>query len=442
MAATNKLTDNKIKAIKPEDKPRKYADGGGMYLYVATSGSKLWRMAYRVDGKAQVATFGPYPLVSLSDARTKRDDFKRKLALGEPVITPKGPKKITLSEACATYWESRSDVTAGYRDKAISCLKRHIEPMLGNRALRDLTRADVLDALKPMDAKGLHDFVRKARMWLSEVFEWAIEHEFCEINPCKQIRPEKAFGKTPTQSYASIEITKVPAFMQRLAVEAELQSVLACKLLALTWTRTGELRKMKWGEIEGDVWRIPAANMKLRRDHIVPLPRQALDILEKMRQRSQGSEYVFPNDRRMDRPMSENSVLYLIHRMGYKGKMTGHGLRSVASTWANERGFKADAIERQLAHVQFSAFKHVAQSGRIWSVQLLGREKVGSLSGGQLILEQVPTDSFNESLSPLSGNGFKSIDASQGKRIKSPSGEKCICLHRTTFNLPDLSYRS
>jgi len=350
MAATNKLTDHKIKAIKAEEKPKKYADGGGMYLYVAPTGSKTWRMAYRLDGKAQIMTFGKYPLISLSEARGLREDFKRKLIAG-PVKEAIGPKTITLTSACETYWGDRADVTAGYREKAINCLKRHIEPMLGARDIRGLTRTDVLDALKPMDAKGLHDFVRKARMWLSEVFEWAIEHEYCEINPCKQIRPEKAFGKTPTQSYAAIEISAVPAFMQRLDVEAELQSVLACKLLALTWTRTGELRKMKWEEIEGDVWRIPAANMKLRRDHIVPLPRQALILIEKMRQRSQGSEYVFPNDRRLDRPMSENSILYLIHRMGYKGQMTGHGMRSVASTWANERGFKPDAIERQLAHV-------------------------------------------------------------------------------------------
>ncbi|PUE09036.1 hypothetical protein B9Z51_08890 [Limnohabitans sp. T6-5] len=355
MAATNKLTDHKVKAIKPAEKVTKHADGGGMYLHVTPAGAKLWRMAYRMDGKQQTASFGAYPAVGLADARVLRDQLRHKLAMGEPLKTPEQlqslQKNITLTDACATYWGARQDVTEGYRTKAVNCLARHIEPILGKRMMRELTRTDVLDALKPMDAKGLHDFVRKARMWLSEVFEWATEHEYCEINPCKLIRPEKAFGKTPTQSYASLEITEVPAFMQRLDVEAELQSVLACRLLALTWTRTGELRKMKWAEIEGDVWRIPAANMKLRRDHIVPLSRQAMAIIETLRERSRGGEYVFPNDRRDDRPMSENSVLYLIHRMGYKGKMTGHGMRSVGSTWANERGFSPDAIERQLAHV-------------------------------------------------------------------------------------------
>jgi integrase len=138
--------------------------------------------------------------------------------------------------------------------------------------------------------------------------------------------------------------------MARLGFEAEIQSALACRLMALTWTRTGELREMKWTEIEGDVWSIPAKRMKKSRDHAVPLSTQALAIIAKLRARNRGSEFVFPNDRRLDRPMSENAVLYLIDRMGFGGRMTGHGWRTVGSTWANENGYSADAIEKQLAH--------------------------------------------------------------------------------------------
>jgi integrase len=127
-------------------------------------------------------------------------------------------------------------------------------------------------------------------------------------------------------------------------------SAMACKLLALTWTRTQELRLMEWSEIDGDLWRIPAGKMKRRRDHLVPLSRQALVLLDNLRVRQRGSVYVFPNDRRLDRPMSENAILYLIGRMGYGGRMTGHGWRTVASTWANEAGYNRDWIERQLAH--------------------------------------------------------------------------------------------
>ena len=140
------------------------------------------------------------------------------------------------------------------------------------------------------------------------------------------------------------------SLLQRLALEAELQSVLACRMLALTWVRTTELRMMLWSEIEGDVWRIPAGRMKRRREHLVPLPSQALALLERLRLRARGRVYVFPSDRRLDRPMSENAILYLLHRIGYRGLMTGHGWRTVASTWANECGHSPDAIERQLAH--------------------------------------------------------------------------------------------
>lgn len=352
MTVTNKLTDHKIKAIKPSGKPKKHFDGGGLYLYVSAAGSKSWRFTYRQDKKPQTLTFGPYPLVTLAEARVKRDDAKRAMLAGAPVkaVPAKVPTSITLSAACDAYFLTRKDLSPSYLMNFENALKRHILPVLGDRPVGGLTRADVLEALNKMDAAGLHVYVRKTRMWLGQVFDWCVEQEHCETNPCALIRPDKAFTRAVVESFAALELREVPAFMERLDLEGEIQSALACRLLALTWTRTAELRGMLWKEIEGDVWRIPAGRMKRRRDHVVPLSRQALGIIEKMRARSKGSEYVFPNDRRLDRPMSENAILYLLGRMGYGGKMTGHGFRSVASTWANERGYGKDAIEKQLAH--------------------------------------------------------------------------------------------
>lgn len=349
---TNKLTDHKIKALKPSGKPRKFADGGGLYLFITPAGAKVWRMSYRQDKKAQTLTFGPYPLVTLAEARVKRDDAKRAMLAGAPVkaVPAKVPTSITLSAACDAYFLTRKDLSPSYLMNFENALKRHILPVLGDRPVGGLTRADVLEALNKMDAAGLHVYVRKTRMWLGQVFDWCVEQEHCETNPCALIRPDKAFTRAVVESFAALELREVPAFMERLDLEGEIQSALACRLLALTWTRTAELRGMLWKEIEGDVWRIPAGRMKRRRDHVVPLSRQALGIIEKMRARSKGSEYVFPNDRRLDRPMSENAILYLLGRMGYGGKMTGHGFRSVASTWANEHGYGKDAIEKQLAH--------------------------------------------------------------------------------------------
>ena len=352
MPTINKLTDAKIKSIKPAARPEKVFDGGGLYLYVSAAGSKLWRMTYRVSGRAQTATFGPYPLVSLSEARVRRDETKRGILAGDMPNKKLEPEKVsmTLRVASETYWSTRKDISENYLMNATHALDRHIHPLLGDRPVRELNRANVLDALNRMDAAGLHVYVRKTRMWLGQVLDWCVEQELCEANPCSLIRTEKAFGRAAVQSFASLELKDVPAFMERLALEGELQSALGCKLLALTWTRTAELRGIKWDEIEGDVWRIPASRMKRRRDHTVPLSKQALEVIEKMKARSRGGEYVFPNDRRLDRPMSENAILYLIGRMGYGGKMTGHGFRSVASTWANENGYSKDAIERQLAH--------------------------------------------------------------------------------------------
>lgn len=348
---TNTLSESKIKAAKPKEKPYKLFDGHGLYLYVSTAGGKSWRMTYRVNGKAQTHTFGPYPLITLADARGKRDALRLAMTNGEPIKKAEKKKEtLTLEKASERYWEGRKDISPSYRMNAENALAQHINPKLGKRPIGDLTRTDVLEVLMVMDAAGLYDYVRKTRMWLGQVFDWAVEQEHATINPCALIDPRKAFSKAPVESFAALEVTEVHPFMERLKLEGIIQSAQACRLLALTWVRTQELRMMEWTEIDGDLWRIPAGKMKRRRDHLVPLSKQAMAILENMRQRSTGSVYVFPNDRREDRPMSENAILYLIGRIGYGGKMTGHGWRSVASTWANEAGFDKDAIERQLAH--------------------------------------------------------------------------------------------
>lgn len=347
---TNKLTDHACRSAKPGEKAKKLFDGGGLHLFVSPKGAKVWRLAYRLDGKPQTATLGEYPLLTLADARTKRDGLKKALLDG---IAPK--RKVTagqptLAEATETYWNGRKDVSDGYRDNAKRGIELHLYPKLGKRAIGSITRDDLLAELAALDAKGKHVYVRKVRVWVGQVFDWGVEHRHCDANPAASINPKKAFGKALVESHAALELPDVHPLWARLDMERELSSVLAARLLAYTWTRTQELRFMEWGEIEGDLWRIPKGKMKRRKDHLVPLPSQALDVLAAMKARSRGSVYVFPAEHRLDRPMSENTVLALLYRMGYKGKMTGHGFRSIASTWANERGFNKDAIERQLAH--------------------------------------------------------------------------------------------
>src|SRR5690606_34640703 len=159
---------------------------------------------------------------------------------------------------------------------------------------------------------------------------------YAEANPAEQINPKKAFGKKRVSHFSALDERDVPEFLARLSFEDEIVSVIACKLLALLWVRTKELRFMKWPELEPGLWRVPASDMKSGEYHLVPLSHQAESLIEVMRQRSRGSDYVLPHATRLDRPMSENSILYMIYRIGFKGRMTGHGWRSVASTWANE----------------------------------------------------------------------------------------------------------
>lgn len=349
----NTLTDARCKAAKPAEKAQKIFDGGGLFLWVSPKGGKTWRLAYRLAGKQQQIGLGEYPIISLAEARAKRDEIKATLDAGNDPMAPRKAKKagMTMEEASKRYWETRMDLSESYRKNGIRAIEMYVFPRFRNKAIESITRDDVLDILRILDSAGHHVYVRKLRMWLMMIWEWAVENGYATSNPPASINPRRAFGTPVVKNFAALDVREVPDFFARLALENQgLQSVLACRLLALTWLRTNELRMLEWGDIDGDVLRLPAGRMKRKRDHMVPLSRQALAILAELRTRWNGSDYVFPSDHTTTRPMSENAVLYLLHRIGYKGKMTGHGWRSVASTWANEAGFDKDWIERQLAH--------------------------------------------------------------------------------------------
>lgn len=349
---TNTLSDTQCRSAKPGDKPIKLFDGHGLHLHIATNGTKTWRMAYRFEKAPQTATFGPYPLVSLAEAREKRDALRKQLLDGQDPRKAARAKveKMKFRAACIAYWSGRHDVTEAYVDNVTRAFERHLYPDLGDLPIDEVTRELLMAPLKKMDDAKLFDYVRKVRTWVSQVFDWAIERGECQNNPAALIRPEKAFGRKEVESFAAVRVVDVSTLMRRLAFEGDLISVLACRMLALTWVRTVEMRFMRWDELEPGLWRIPKGKMKRRMEHLVPLSRQAMELLDVLKARSRGSPYVFPGEKDVQRPISENTVLYLLYRVGYKGLMTGHGWRSVVSSWANERGYNPDAIERQLAH--------------------------------------------------------------------------------------------
>ena len=361
--ATNRLTDTKCKqaaakVVGGERRPAKIYDGEGLFLYCTAAGAKVWRLDYRDEGRPQTETFGPYPLLSLADARQKRIDFKKALLNGppaEPAVVKASKEEITFRQAWTDYLAYRStDLSVGVRENFRRGLEMHVEPFLGDRLLREITDADMRSVLLRLDAAGKLSYVRKVRKWCGQVFAWAKPRGHCDVIPTREIDPKLEFRKKKEVHYPSLPLPEVHEFMGRLALERpELQSVLACQLLALTWVRTTNLRSMEWAEIDGDIWRIPEQKMlKNDRAHLVPLCPAALKILGMLRAQSRGSKYVFPGDRSTHRRMSENAVLALIYRMGYKDRMSGHGWRTIASTWANEAGFGGDAIELQLNHVE------------------------------------------------------------------------------------------
>jgi integrase len=356
---TNVLTDAQLKRLKPLEKPYKLFDGGGLHVYV-TSTAKIWRLAYRIEGKAQTKSIGPYPLVSLAQARQQRDAMKSVLHAGGTLKREKaGARAVvpTLTDTCENYWKTREDLSRDYLMNATNALEKYVLTRFGALPINDFTREHVMQVLNGMNEAGRFVYLRKVRMWLAQVLDYAVEHKLVASNVADGIKTERAFGRRKVEHFAALELHDVGPFLKRIDLEADLDSVLAMELLMLTWMRTNEVRQLQVADlgtspgITGKRLLIPAERMKRDKDLVVPLSTQALAVVERALLRNRGSNYVFPATHRIDRPLSENTVLALIARVGYKGRMTGHGWRTVASTWANERGYREDAIERQLAHV-------------------------------------------------------------------------------------------
>lgn len=351
---TNTLTDARCKAAKPTDKLQKLYDGHGLHLAITPKGAKVWRAAYRLDGKPQTLSFGPYPAVTLAEARQAIQGLKADLRAGiDPASRRKQSSKaaLTFRQASEDYWAGCQDLSPKYLLNMRRAFEMHLYPQIGDTPIADVKKDVLMTPLLALDARGKFVYVRRVLMWSGQVFAWATSRGLMEVNPAKQIDPSTAFGRRKVKHFPALTLREIPTFMQRLALEEpSLQSVLACRLLAYTWVRTTELRGMTWDEIDGDRWDISAERMKADEPHTVPLPRQALVILATLKRQSRGSRYVFAAEHRQDRTMSENAVLALLARIGYKGKMTGHGWRTVGSTWANEAGYAPDVIEAQLAH--------------------------------------------------------------------------------------------
>lgn len=364
------LTDIAIRKAGPRDKQFKMYDSGGLHLVVTPSGGKLWRMRYQFGGKEKLLSFGPYPELPLSAARIARDDAKRTLREGKDPGATKRLRKASATtsentfEAVAREWYelNRSQWVARHSDDVIASLDKEIFPVLGSFLLTDISAADVLAALRPIEKRGAKETARRIRQRMSAVFLYAIASGRAENDPAAVVKNAMAPMKKGKQP-AIVDLDKAREMLARVEAErAHPATKLALRILALTAVRPGTLATTPWSEWSAplDVWQIPADRMKLRlqhkddeaRDHLVPLAKQAIEAIEALRLISGRGALAFPNVRHAHRPMSENAMGYLLNRAGYHGHHVPHGWRSTFSSVMNEH-YPADhrIIDLMLAHV-------------------------------------------------------------------------------------------
>jgi integrase len=357
------LTDTKVRTIKPAEKPLKLFDGGGLFLLVTPTGGKLWRLKYRFGGIEKLLSIGTYPQTSLAEARQKRDDARAMLEKGiDPSDTKKAQKAAETQETetfevIAREWHTKFSPSwaDSHGGKIMRRLELYVFPWLGARPIKSITAPELLTVLRRIEAKGTIETAHRTQQNCGQVFRYAVATGRAERDPSGDLR-----GAIPPASgkhMATITEPKEIAGLLR-SIDSYRGSIVtrcALQLAPLVFVRPGELRHAEWSEINFETaeWRIPAEKMKAGVLHIVPLSRQALDVLREIHPLTGPGRYVFPSPRTDSRPMSSNAVLSALRRMGYeKDEMSGHGFRSMASTLLNEQGWNRDAIERQLAHAE------------------------------------------------------------------------------------------
>jgi integrase len=368
------LSDLTIRSLKASEKPLKKADGGGLFILVQPDGKKHWRLAYRFGGKQKLLSGGAYPAVSLADARKWRDAAKATIAAGhDPSAVRKEQKRAALAaventfETVARAWLRARDCSWTPRYATITRvrLETDIFPEIGDLAIDAIDPPKLLKAIRKIEDRGSVEMAHRVKNHCGEIFRYAIAEKKCLSDPSRDIGPAMK-RPAPVQHRAKVEARELPAFFAKLNKdEGERMSHLALRWTMLTMVRTQETRFAEWSEFEDldtpePLWRIPGPRMKMRSEHLVPLPPQAIALLTEIRDINPyvraGNErlgrFLFPVASSKSGTVSENRMLDIMYRIGLRGKATVHGFRGLASTVLNEAGeFSSDWIEMQLAHV-------------------------------------------------------------------------------------------
>lgn len=393
------LTDTAIRKAKPAEKAFKLRDERGLHLLVRPTGGKLWQLRFRHEGTEKTASLGQYPDVGLIEARAKRDELRRLIAQGVDPVAAKREHKLNREaarvhtfEAVARTWfdhwkSGKSERHAVY---VMARLEADVFPAVGARPVAEIEAPELVRMLKKVSERGAVDIARRSLQMSGQVFRYAIAHGLggATRNPTSDIKPGDILPPRKVVNYARIDARELPALLRKIeGYQGTPVTRLAIKLMALTFVRTGELIGARWEEFEVGArrWNVPAERMKMRAAHIVPLSTQALEVLAVLRDVSGHREHLFPGERNPRKPISNNTILGALDRMGYKGRMTGHGFRGLASTILHEMGYEHAHIEMQLAHqernVVSAAYNHaqyVAQRTKLmqeWGDLLEGMQR-------------------------------------------------------------------
>ena len=356
------LTVLKIKSLKPDSKDRKYSDSEGLFLLVKANGAKYWRLSYRFNKKQKTLALGVYPEVSLQDAREKTSDAKKLLKNKIDPATSKKTEKLlnhlensnSFQTIAEEWFDKQSNIwVATHTVDVRRRLSKNIYPYIGNYPINQISPIQVLNAIRIIEKRGAFDLAHRVLGVCGQVFRYGVSTARCESDPTRDLKG--ALTPHTLKHHKAVSPEKLPTLIHDIKKYEDignLQTQLGLEIMLHTFVRTGELIKSKWDEFNFDkgMWKIPASRMKMKKEHIVPLTPQVINFLLKLKEISDGSEFVFAG-RNPNTHISNNTLLSAIYRMGYRHVMTGHGFRTVASTILNENGFRADIVERQLSHL-------------------------------------------------------------------------------------------
>jgi integrase len=348
------LSDTLIRNAKSSERPVKLADSGGLYLSVMPNGGRYWRFDYRFLGKRKTLALGTYPDVLLAKARARHQDARRHLSEG---VDPAVQKQVSDStfEAVAREWHARwrQSRHQQYASYVLKRLETDIFPWFGALPVSEVSTSAFRQAVQKIEKRGAPEIAKRVLQNCGQIMRYAVANDMAERNPVADVRPADILKPRKKRNHPRVTAKELPALLHAIdRYVGNEHTVLALQLMALTFVRTSELIGARWPEFnfEDSRWEIPAERMKMKTPHIVALSTQAIAVLRKLKAISFDRDFVFPGDVNSNKPMSNNTMLFALYRMGYRSRMTGHGFRGVASTILHEQGWPHEHIEAQLAH--------------------------------------------------------------------------------------------